>query len=492
MNSIQYYFDTFPLRPPLQPFESFTSYLTRVAETNGMRKYFQLKPFLGEYLYIPSLADYPLSTFGMLPAITNNSEPELLRTTFYHVEKKFGMAYDFQSKSNFLSGAIASSLRYCPLCLQEALYYSLVWRFLPLKGCPKHACHLLELCGHCGYPVPIFYAPFHIGICPTCGGDLRECISSGLTEMELLVETTASKDIEFLIYPQSWETTDPALQEKIGQEFIIHRYDKQLNHVDIITDIGLSKGILKSIELGQNSSQRAKLRWYFMYARYLEIPLSHIFNNALKRKEEDLRNVNSPGEYFPWSEDQVMERVREACRLLEMSGQRLTTGEVVAATGISKSGLYEFDHVKAFLREKLLYMKHSFRIQDLQFEEQLLEKVQQGIQELLQARKPITYLAVSDLLGLPKRAIVKYPHLKKFVGQYIEYAHQILTAEYEQSLLEQVRTTVMELEELHLPVTYEAISKKIGIRLETWLAHAQIRAFVEQHLDSRYLRRLRE
>lgn len=84
------------------------------------------------------------------------------------------------------------------------------------------------------------------------------------------------------------------------------------------------------------------------------------------------------------------------------------------------------------------------RIRDLQFDEQLLEKAQQSIQELLRARKPITYRAVSDLLGLPKGAFVKYPQLKKFVGQYVEYAHQILNAKYEQSLLEQVRTTVME------------------------------------------------
>ena len=187
-----------------------------------------------------------------------------------------------------------------------------------------------------------------------------------------------------------------------------------------------------------------------------------------------------------------MERVREACRLLEMSGQCLTIKAVIDATGITRSGLYKYDRVKAFLREKLFYIKHSLRVRDPQFEEQLLEKAQQAIQELLLARKPITYCAVSDLLSVPKGAIVKYPRLKKFLDQFVEYAQQFLTAECEQSLLEQVRTTVMALEELHLPVTYQAISKKIGIRSDTWLAYAQIRAFVEQHLDSRYLRRLRE
>src|SRR5437868_852992 len=192
MNAIHYCFDALPLRPRLQPFESFTSYLTRVAEANGKRRYSQLNPFFGEYHSISSFADYPLRSFGMLPVITICSETELLRTTFYHVGKKFGRLYDSPWLAGFLSGVVASSLRYCPLCLQEALYYSLAWRFLPLMGCPKHAYRLLERCGHCGCPVSIFPAPFRMGICPTCGGDLRKCISSGLTKVELLGVTVAS------------------------------------------------------------------------------------------------------------------------------------------------------------------------------------------------------------------------------------------------------------------------------------------------------------
>jgi transcriptional regulator with XRE-family HTH domain len=492
MNSRQYYFDSFPLRPPLQPFESFTSYLTRVAEANGKRMYSQLKPFFGENYHISKLADYPLRSFGMLPTMTNNSESELLRTTFYHVEKKFGREYDFLRMSNFLSGVVASSLRYCPICLQEALYYSLVWRFLPLQGCPKHACHLLEQCGHCGCPIPIFRAPFHIGKCPTCDGDLRDCISSGLTEVELLREAATSRDIEFLLCPQSWETTDPDFQEKIGQEFMLHRYNKQLKHIDVIAEIGLSRGILASIELGQNGLKRATLRWYFMYARYLGVPLSHIFMNALHRREEDLRIKTTPGKYFLRSEDWVMERVREAIRILEMSGQLVTLKAITAITGITKNGLYKYDRVKAFLSEKLYYKKLSSRVCDPQFEEQLLKRAQQVVQDLFQTGKPITQQAVSDLLGIPEGAIAKYLLLKQFLDQFADHAQQIRTEECEQALLEQVRTAVMELEELKQPITYRAISEKIGINSDKLLTYAQVRAFAEQHLDSRYLQSLKE
>ena len=393
-----------------------------------------------------------------------------------------------------VTGPYAILFLIAPLCLQDSLYYSLVWRFLPLQGCPKHACHLLDHCGHCGCQVPIFPAPFHMGYCPTCGGDLRDCISTGLTEVELLGEAAASREIEFLLCPQSWETIDPAFQEKIGQEFILHRYNKQLKQMDVIAEIALSKGILRAIELGHSGFKRATLRWYFMYAGYLGIPLSHIFINAVERKEEDLRIKTTPGKYFLRSEDWVMERVQEAARQLENSGQCLTIKAVTAATGISKSGLYKYDRVKAFLGEKFYHKKLPSRMQDPQFEEQLLEKAKLAVQELSQARKPITHQAVCSLLGISSWAIVRYPQLKKFLGQFVDYALQqhIHTEEREQALLEQVRNGVMELEGQQLPVTYTAISQIIGIRSSTWLAYAKVRAFVEQHLDSRYLRTLKE
>ncbi len=90
----QNYFDTLPLHPQPQPLESFTSYLTRVAEANGIRRYSQLNPFFGEYHSISHFADYPPPSFGMLPVLTSCGETELLRTTFYHVGKKFGKVDD--------------------------------------------------------------------------------------------------------------------------------------------------------------------------------------------------------------------------------------------------------------------------------------------------------------------------------------------------------------------------------------------------------------
>jgi DNA-binding XRE family transcriptional regulator len=86
----------------------------------------------------------------------------------------------------------------------------------------------------------------------------------------------------------------------------------------------LSRDTIIAIELGHSSSKGVTLRWYFKYASYLGVPLSHIFINAVERKEEDLRIRTMPGKYFLTSEDFVMERVQEAARQLEKSGQYIT------------------------------------------------------------------------------------------------------------------------------------------------------------------------
>jgi hypothetical protein len=113
-----------------------------------------------------------------------------------------------------------------------------------------------------------------------------------------------------------------------------------LKRKEVNGETGLSVGILESIELGHNGTTRGTaLRWYFQYASYFGVPLSQIFINALERKEEDLRIRTMRGKYFLASEEWVMERVQDAVRQLEMSGQLLTLKAICATTGFSIKGL---------------------------------------------------------------------------------------------------------------------------------------------------------
>lgn len=189
-----------------------------------------------------------------------------------------------------------------------------------------------------------------------------------------------------------------------------------------------------------------------------------------------------------------MKRVQEAVRQLEISGRPLSIKAICDEVGILKKGLYKYDRVKTFLECILNHKKSTAREQDPLFEEKLLELAQQAIQELFHSGKAITHQAVSSLLDISSWDIAHYPQVKKLIGQFVDYAQQQQrhAKECEQALLEKVRAGVMDLQEHHQPVTYRAISKKIGINHATWWPYAKVRAFVEQHLDSRYLRTMKE
>lgn len=131
-----------PLHPQPQLLESFTSYLIRLAEANGLQSIRELVALVGspqrrrESLY--NSPDYPApSLYAGLAHITGCPEERLQQTTFDSLVRRFGRSMYPHALHQFLRESLASSLRYCPACLAECdpPYYSLLWRFLVLLGC---------------------------------------------------------------------------------------------------------------------------------------------------------------------------------------------------------------------------------------------------------------------------------------------------------------------------------------------------------------------
>ena len=489
MDTVAYYFDTLPLRPRRpQPLESFTSYLTRVAEANRIRYLSHLKSFIDQYDKMSDLADYPPPSFGMLPTLTRWSESELLKTTFFHVGKKFGRQHHSRLLSTFLIGLIAPSLRFCPFCLQDALYYSLPWRFLPLGGCPKHACGLLETCGHCSRRIPIFSSPLRIGICPACNKDLRLCSAPSLTEARLQEVAMTFREIEFLLSPCSWETTEPVFPEKLGMEYWLIRQAKHLKLVDVAKQTGLTRHTLQAIEYGQANAAGASLRWYLEYAHYLGVSLNTIFTAMLQREAGD-RQVRMLRLKRFFLEEEVLEHVQEVVGCMRTTGTTLTLKAISAATGISPEGLKKHRRVRDFIKAVLDGDHKDAEKPEPESEEDLLVKAQQAVKELAESGEPITHKSVSLRLGIRPWTVSLYPTLKRFIQQHVDYASQQFkrSEKQEQTLLEKVRSAVDDLKRRNQPVTYNAVSRILGIHHAGWTVYAQVRAFVDQNLDSKYL-----
>lgn len=231
VSSGMYFFDVLPSHPPPEPFESLTSYLMRLAKSNGISSMDGLSAVCFPHQdrrIAHEIADYPPTSFESLMKVATCSRESLLSTTFFHVATKFGRSTHPQPLSRFLSGAVSDFLRYCPVCLaeQQTPHYLLSWRFHMLSYCTKHRCRLLEICGQCGRSIPLFVSPFKIGYCPLCGSDMKKGHVDLGSEEKMLTAAVSIQDIEFLLKFQPWELNGNHTIHLIGQRLAYERRKK--------------------------------------------------------------------------------------------------------------------------------------------------------------------------------------------------------------------------------------------------------------------------
>src|SRR5260370_36512666 len=131
-NSERSVWKSLPLHPQPQVLESFSSYVTRLAEANGLQSMNELAALVGAKRFRFDQrhpADYPYRLYIRLAEVAGCSLARLQSTTFFHLGEHFGMPSYSPLLHRFLRTSLAGSLRYCPCCLaQHALpYYSLIW-----------------------------------------------------------------------------------------------------------------------------------------------------------------------------------------------------------------------------------------------------------------------------------------------------------------------------------------------------------------------------
>lgn len=192
-----------PLHPRPQPLESLTSYITRLAEANGLQSINELGALAGG-MRLSSLKrrpDYPAAAYPGLAQITGVPSERWFSMTFFPLVQHFGRSMHPHPLHRFLAGSLSPFLRYCPICLAEhtPAYYSLLWRFLVLPGCIEHAAGLLDQCGHCGSPLPLLRPLLQFVKCPTCQGDLRTCEPSPLGSDVLALTELLTNDLKLLL-----------------------------------------------------------------------------------------------------------------------------------------------------------------------------------------------------------------------------------------------------------------------------------------------------
>lgn len=176
----------FSVRPKLLPEESFWSYLLRLAGQNGIPILIMLNSIkTWEQKYVQR-ADFALldttpgSVLNMerLSDLTGQSVENLLNATFAPLLRTFGASQEVQ-RVRFVSGMILDTYRFCPHCLEEALYYRLLWRMVPITSCVKHGVILVGKCDSCDREIKLRDIEL-LDVCPYCSNSLNKNVPSEL------------------------------------------------------------------------------------------------------------------------------------------------------------------------------------------------------------------------------------------------------------------------------------------------------------------------
>ena len=482
VDATHYYFETLPVHPPPERLESFTSYLTRLAEANGLRSMGALAStcFFDEYVRTMRWQkDTPPVSFGQLPIAAVCHPSELLATTFFHLGKKFERPGQPQSLAHFLSGAIARFLRYCPQCIAETPYYRLTWRFLPLSGCVRHNTRLLSICGHCDHSIPVFTSPFKIGICPHCQGDLRLCQAATLTTEEFNSVVADTQELEFLLLPQPWEASANA--KRMGAYFADLRLKRHLTVAQVAGLIGTTRHGVEAVEYGNIGASSSPFERYIRYALFLGVSLQDVFEATMLQnswlKGPRVRNL-------PLSEEEMVERLEQAIQRLNDRGVLVTQRTLSKESGIARNRFVSYPRVRDLLKEAASSVRTSQERQREQRQEVLLMRVQIAIDHLEALGVPVTQKAICEIAGMTPPGLKGYPRVKELLARYSgQHCHYIIrrSSLREDELVAEVEMAIKHLTEMAQPLTQVSIAHSVGVNLSSLKKYPKVRKMVEQN-----------
>jgi len=393
-----------PLHPQPQPLESFTSYIMRLAEANGLKSINELATLAGtRWSRVHTSPDYPCPPYEGLARITGCTETRLGRMTFLPLAQYFGCPLHPRPLRRFFQSSLAPTLRYCPRCLaeQSSPYYSLIWRFQAVQGCPSHHCALLDQCGHCSSLLPHVTSFPRLIWCPICRGDLRTCRADSLSSA--LVQSTRihTSDLEMLFSSPPWKQEGTPMAE-IAKRFASQRHQRHLSMTEVAHLMGINERVILEIEYG-NPNREATLSDYMQYADTLSSSLKEIFAAHLSQE-------------YP-SEKTVLEQVKATIQDLKAREEPILSKTIRMLIGISARELQQYPYVKTLLkRQKLERGRQTIQLNP-QREEDLLKQVKQAIQQLESLGIPVSQERICAIVGMSRSWLRHYPQVRALFGE---------------------------------------------------------------------------
>ncbi len=472
-----------PLRPQPQPLESFTSYITRLAEANGLQSLNELGALAGG-MHLSSLKspDYPVPVSPGLAQIVGVPTARWLDMTFFHLVQRFGRSRHPIALHKFLEGSISPILRYCPFCLVEhtPAHYSLLWRFLVLPGCSEHAVHFLDQCCHCGSSLPLLRRIPRLTTCPACQGDLRSGVPSPLESSVLELTNKYTNDLNMLLAPG----TRPLEKEQaklVGKRFQLLRLQRGLLIPEVASLMGRETSIVLHIDavrtFRHSGVKQVRLDDYMRYADILGYSLCEIFD------ETSLQDL-----IVPASEEQLLEQAEQAIRQLKARGKPILPGNIADLMAMSKSRLKRYPRIKKLLNKWEQERKRERFLLGSKREDPLIKQIEPILQQLEACGEPIVLERVCHLVGLTYRWTVrKYPRIKALFQEYQKHGCGPCRAARvdEETKVREVQAAINCLLSHGEPITLRRIRPIVKLTYYQLRISPRVKALLAQYRDKR-------
>jgi hypothetical protein len=450
-------FEVLPVHPPPFPLESLTGYLVRLAEANGLTTKSGLTAIAFPQLrWKMNWSDYPCPSFGKLPQVTLCSVGQLQNTTFYPLLQKFGRALSPVHCSRFLADSISPYLRYCPLCLADHGFYSLVWRFQTVMGCPEHGVRLLESCQQCGQQLPLVTTSLKVGICPACGQDMRICQAPPLTPEEYMRTRARFDDLAYLLTSQDWDESDE-VRRAFGSYLLQLRLGHRWSTQDVTAQLGIGLHVLRGLEGYRKTGRGETFTHYFQYLDLLQVSFRDVFTA-----------VQNPTARHELRLHQVVQTVQQAIAELESRQQVVTQEKICQFLDTYPHLLRQYPEVCAILDQVTVTRKNQYR-------RLMVTRVQAAIDQLLDTQRVPCASAVCELLGISGPTLSQYPEAYALLTPYTDPPKW----ERETALLPQVEQAIAELQQTGLPPFQEQVAERLGLGLYPLRRYARIRLVLD-------------
>lgn len=463
------WFDLLAIHPSPEPLESFTGYLVRLAELNAIRTKSALSAVAFPHLQRKAnWTDLPRVSYGAVPDATNCTDAQLHATTFYHLLRKFQRSVYPGPAKIFLADVLAMELRYCPLCLRETNYYQLSWRFTHLMGCTQHNVHLLDRCGHCDAPVPLVPSPLQIGMCPICGGDLRDCETGSVKHSERSLLQMVSDDLTFLLTAQPWETASVPIQT-LGPTLAQTRRNRGWKRQAFAHHLGMSAEAFQAIEGCQSVGRGETFKHYLDYLAVFSLSFRDGFAQA-QDSETD-------------TEARWLERIRTAVTRLESEEKPRTQQAICSLLHCSPRTLKPYPVVQALLHDlgmrkpKRQNVQRSSPKRSAEFdqrEERYLTRVKTVVEQIEAEGVPYSRREVARRMGMSGPGLCVYPRIAAFLRDCLAAAR----AEGHAAWHRRVEQAAVQLRAEEVLVTHAAVARVLGISAERLRHHKDLVAYL--------------